>query len=208
MYNTELPNKADLPSSGQLLRSTVIAIVVAAVLLTTVVLPSEYGIDPTGIGRVAGLTQMGEIKMTLAEEAKRDREADASRTAAGPAQQPAAPATAPPATGESAAGRTDSMTVTLKPGQGIEIKLEMVKGATAKYDWTTTGGGLNFDLHGDNTSNAFISYKKGTSAESDSGDLVANFDGSHGWFWRNRTNGDVTITLKTSGEYTDIKRVV
>lgn len=208
MYNTELPNKADLPSSGQLLRSTVIAIVVAAVLLTTVVLPSEYGIDPTGIGRVAGLTQMGEIKMTLAEEAKRDREADASRTAAGPAQQPAAPATAPPATGEPAAGRTDSMTVTLKPGQGIEIKLDMMKGATAKYEWTTTGGGLNFDLHGDNASNAFISYKKGTSAESDSGDLVANFEGSHGWFWRNRTNGDVTVTLKTSGEYTDIKRVV
>ncbi len=206
MYNTELPNKADLPSSGQLLRSTIIAIVVAGVLLTTVVLPSEYGIDPTGIGRVAGLTQMGEIKMTLAEEAKRDREADASRNAAAPPQPQ--PAAAPPAQANPPAGRTDSMTVTLKPGQGVEIKLDMVKGAKAKYEWTTSGGGLNFDVHGDNASKAFISYKKGTNAEQDSGELVANFDGSHGWFWRNRTNGDVTVTLKTNGEYTDIKRVV
>ena len=34
------------------------------------VLPAEYGIDPTGVGRALGLTQMGEIKVQLAEEAK------------------------------------------------------------------------------------------------------------------------------------------
>ena len=68
MYNTDLPNRAELPSSTQLLRSTVLAIVAAAVLLATVVLPSEYAVDPTGIGRVLGLTQMGEIKMQLAAE--------------------------------------------------------------------------------------------------------------------------------------------
>ena len=36
------------------------------------------------------------------------------------------------------------------------------------------------------------------------GELVAAFDGSHGWFWRNRTTIPVTITLKTKGEYTEI----
>ena|SRR5215203_3532275 len=76
MYNSDLPTRAELPSSKQLLRSTIIAIVVAGILLITVVLPSEYGIDPTRIGRLLGLTEMGEIKTQLAAEAKKDREAD------------------------------------------------------------------------------------------------------------------------------------
>lgn len=33
------------------------------------ILPSEYGIDPTGFGRLTGLTITGRIKMQLAEEA-------------------------------------------------------------------------------------------------------------------------------------------
>ncbi len=214
MYNNDLPKREELPSSKHLLRSTIIALVIATVLLTTVVLPAEYGVDPIGIGRVLGLTQMGEIKTNLAEEAKRDREAAAAPPA------PAAPVAQERPTKQvpqsqsfgneptAEAGRNDSMTVTLKPGQGVEIKLDMVKGAKAAYEWTATGGGLNFDLHGDNASKAFISYKKGNNAERDSGELVADFDGSHGWFWRNRTSGEVTVTLKTSGVYSEIKRVV
>jgi hypothetical protein len=78
MYNTDLPNRADLPSSKKLLISTLLAIVIAAILLVTVVLPAEYGIDPTRIGRVLGLTQMGEIKTALAREAENDRKNVAS----------------------------------------------------------------------------------------------------------------------------------
>jgi len=48
------------------------------VLLLTTVLPAEYGIDPTGAGRVLGLTQMGEIKVRLAREAAADATADAA----------------------------------------------------------------------------------------------------------------------------------
>ena len=58
------------PSSRTLLRSTFLAATVAAVLLATVVLPAEYGVDPTGVGRVLGLTKMGEIKASLAREAE------------------------------------------------------------------------------------------------------------------------------------------
>ena len=36
---------------------------------------------------------------------------------------------------------------------------------------------------------------------------MATYDGSHGWFWRNRGSKAVTITLKTSGAYSEIKRV-
>lgn len=76
MYNSNIPTQAELPTSAQLLRSTIIAIVTAALLLVTVVLPSEYAIDPTGIGKLLGLTEMGEIKAQLAEEAEADAKAD------------------------------------------------------------------------------------------------------------------------------------
>jgi len=37
--------------------------------------------------------------------------------------------------------------------------------------------------------------------------LEAAFDGNHGWFWRNRGQADVTITLRTNGDYADIKQM-
>lgn len=43
---------------------------------------------------------------------------------------------------------------------------------------------------------------------SDEGELEAAFEGQHGWFWRNRTPSDVTVTLKTSGDYFELKRVM
>lgn len=210
MYNTDLPNRAELPSNKQLLRSTIVAIIVAAVLLVTIVLPAEYGIDPTRIGRVLGLTKMGEIKMTLAEEARKATAAENAQKNSGqtPAVQPKQNTATSQPTENNAATKSDEMTVTLKPGESAEIKLEMSKGAKANFEWTTSGGGLNHDTHGEGANKAFISYKKGTNVMSDAGELVADFDGSHGWFWRNRTNADVTVTIKTSGAYQSIKRVV
>jgi hypothetical protein len=85
MFNTDLPSRADLPTAAQLARSTRRAALAAAAILALVVLPAEYGIDPTGAGRLVGLTEMGEIKRQLAAEA----EADAVLAAAEAA--PAAP---------------------------------------------------------------------------------------------------------------------
>ena len=65
------PN-APVPSVRALIRSTLIALAAAATLLVTAVLRAAYGIDPTGVGRVLGLTQMGELKMRLAREAAAD----------------------------------------------------------------------------------------------------------------------------------------
>ena len=75
MYNTDMPSRSELPSSAQLIRSTIIAAIVALVLLVTVVMPSEYALDPTGAGRLLGLTEMGEIKAQLVEEAAADEAA-------------------------------------------------------------------------------------------------------------------------------------
>jgi len=66
----------DLPSLPQLRRATLVAVVIAAMLVVTAVLPAEYGIDPTGLGRRLGLTQMGRLKQELAREAEADARAD------------------------------------------------------------------------------------------------------------------------------------
>ncbi len=65
MYNTQIPQDVELPSTKKLVKSTIIAAVSAAVVLVTVVMPAEYNIDPTGVGKVLGLTTMGEIKQSL-----------------------------------------------------------------------------------------------------------------------------------------------
>ena len=72
MYNSNIPADRELPSTPKLIKSTVLAAIGAAVLLVTVVMPAEYAIDPTGFGKLTGLQQMGEIRVSLAEEAAQE----------------------------------------------------------------------------------------------------------------------------------------
>lgn len=218
MYNTDIPTCAELPTSAQLLRSTVIAIVAAAAILVTIVLPAEYAIDPTGVGRALGLAEMGEIKAQLAEEAERDRATDQQ------SGLPAMPSSdqrsslidrifsefiigSAAAQTTAVAARSDEMTITLKPGEGSEVKLIMRQGAKVNFAWTVSGGVVNFDLHGDGGGQQ-TSYEKGRGVPSAEGVLEAAFDGNHGWFWRNRGRADVTVTLRTNGDYAEIKRMM
>jgi hypothetical protein len=162
-----------------------------------------------------GLTEMGEIKTQLAEEAEADRNRDLQNAV------PEAPAA--PQQGSSLLNRiyaeflvgsayaqetrTDEMSLTLAPGDGAEIKLVMVKGAKTNYAWTANGAVVNFDTHGDGGGEN-ISYQKGRGVAEDEGVLEAAFDGNHGWYWRNRSDAVVTVTLKTTGAYTQIKRMM
>ena len=65
----------------------------------------------------------------------------------------------------------------------------------------------NFDVHADSKKSNidYFPYYKGSDVKRE-GTLEAAFEGSHGWFWRNRTKEPLTITIKTNGEYTSIKR--
>ena len=215
MFNTPLPTVNELPSTRKLVRSTVIALLTAIGLLVTVVMPSEYAVDPTGVGRALGLTQMGELKIILAQEALADAappQAIAPAPAPAPqiAQiQPAALPATQPAAATAPALKTNQMTVTLKPGEGTEIKLEVLKDKAVSYEWTAAGGPVNYDTHGEpynGEKGYFHSYNKGKQVKSDKGEFTAIFDGTHGWFWRNRSTNDVTITLKTSGDYLGVKQ--
>jgi hypothetical protein len=225
MYNVNVPPESELPSSRTLVKSTLIAAGVALVLLVTVVLLAEYGVDPTGFGRVTGLKRMGEIKMALAREAASSDAAANAATATADEAPAAAPDVAPvvapavaPAVASSpaatpatdSAARSDESRVTLAPGQAAEIKLAMRKGARVRYSWATDRGVLNFDMHADREVAPAIkyhNYAKGQGRASDEGELVAAFEGRHGWFWRNRGTEAVTVTLRTQGDYQDIKRL-
>ncbi len=206
MQNANKPDPADLPSTGKLLKSTAVAVVVAAGLLVTIVLPAEYGTDPTRVGSLLGLTEMGRIKMQLAAEARAEEGVSQPAPVASPAAV-TAPTVAPPTVPTAPTGRTDETVLTLAPDQGAEIKLVMEEGARVRYVWSSSGGRINFDVHADRPGTSYHGYSKGSSRREE-GDLTAAFTGSHGWFWRNRTGETVTITLQTNGAYTEVKRVV
>jgi hypothetical protein len=228
MYNTDMPLRSELPSSAQLIRSTIIAAIVALVLLVTVVMPSEYALDPTGAGRLLGLTEMGEIKIQLVEEVAADEAAqmvavqpsineavsepvepvfeaavvdvEAEPEVAPKVEQPAPTMAAEPEW-------QDEVRVVLTPGEGTEFKLTMQKGAVARFAWVSEGGPVNFDTHGDGGGRS-ISYEKGRDVPEDQGELKAAFSGNHGWFFRNRNDNDITLVLRTDGDYGELKRAM
>ena len=205
MYNANPPADRELPSTGKLIKSTVLAAIGAMVLLVTIVMPAEYGIDPTGIGKLTGLQQMGEIRVSLEEEAAQEEVAKqtASTTVVTPAEL-----TTQQTTSDTPALRSDTTTLTLVPNKGAEIKVTLKKGQRVNYEWTSTGK-VNFDNHGDSKALNinYHGYGKGIAQSTDKGSIEAAFDGKHGWFWRNRTKEPVTITLATKGEYSSIQRV-
>jgi hypothetical protein len=253
------PNVQSVPATpGGLIRSTLLAAGAAGAILVLFWLPAEYGIDPTGVGALTGLTEMGEIKQQLAAEAEADAltaagavDAPAPAVAApeilarldqidaqlaaivsvigaapGPTEAPVAAELPPvevapasePAQAEAAAPDpveatvaeatapqwTDKVSYTLNPGEGIEVKLAMEEGQTARFAWTVNGGAVNFDMHGDGSGQK-ISYEQGRAVPEQAGELTAAFTGNHGWFWRNRTDAPVTVTLRTAGDYAELK---
>lgn len=208
MFNSQLPPLSELPTSRQLVGSTFLAAGAAAVLLATVVLPSEYGIDPTGIGKALSLTQMGEIKQQLANEAAADAAQDQAAAAISVEENPAPVSKAETKQAASAYSRSDVTRVTLAPGEGAEVKVTAAKAARIAYEWSVEGGVVNYDTHADAPGISYHGYSKGKQSAGEKATLVAAFDGKHGWFWRNRTGKPVTVILKTSGAYTEIKRVV
>jgi hypothetical protein len=257
-------NVQSVPATpGGLIRSTLIAAGAAGAILVLFWLPAEYGIDPTGVGALTGLTEMGEIKQKLSAEAEADAQAAAALAAApaiptaafvpeevlqrldridaklaalatviGVPVAPAEPAPAPelapqpapvaevpvavtPDPVEAAVVEAteaapaapewrDEVSYTLAPGEGVEVKLVMEEGQVARFAWTANGGVVNYDTHADGGGQS-LSYEQGRAVPEQAGELVAAFTGNHGWFWRNRTDAPVTLTLRTAGQYAEMR---
>ena len=97
----------------------------------------------------------------------------------------------------------DVITVTIPARGDKEYKLHLAEGATLNYSWQTDRGKLFFDFHGEpkgDTTGRFTSYLKNTKSRSN-GSLVAAFEGTHGWYWKNQNSVPAVITLRTIGEY-------
>lgn len=218
MYNSDIPTRAELPSSAQLIKSTIIAAIAAVAILVTIVLPAEYAIDPTGVGRLLKLTEMGEIKIQLAAEAEADRAKDQGipqDKRSGLLDKvlaflisPAAANDRPAVMAQATVTRTDETVITLKPTEGVEYKMELPRGAQVQFTWSVEGGVVNYDMHGtQKESGKEQSYKAARGVPGDKDVLTAGFDGTHGWFFRNRGSGPVTVKLTTTGNYKEIKKV-
>lgn len=202
------------PSTKSLLKATAIAVIAACVLLMTIVLPAEYGIDPTGIGTKLGLTKLGEAAATPSPETSKAAETIAVDAKPAEAQldavgQPLKPVDDSVVTKHEGTYHEETMTVTLEPGKGAEIKAHMKGGETFVFNWAVAGGDVASDFHGekvDAKKDEYTSYWIDGAMANASGSFTAPFDGRHGWYWLNRGDKPVTVTVKVSGFYKDLFR--
>lgn len=200
------PYESNPPSGKSILISVLVAVVGAAAVLVTVILPAEYNIDPTRIGAVLGLTALNAPTRTIqivdvvgGNEKYREAaipDAGEPMPLPNPAvfQQKAVPA------------RTETVTVTLQPGQETEVKALMKTAQVVLFSWQAEGGQVYVDFHGHEpgAGDAWVRYEEQQAGTAGNGSLVAPFAGEHGWFWLNVSEKPVTLTLSLNGYYESI----
>ena len=218
MNTTQTTVQAQAPSLRSLAIATVVALLAAGAILIAFVLPAEYGIDPLGTGRALGLTSLasatGEpVKTTTADKAAPPvQTADARKTAINPVLVPSPTGDAPTVKDTFIAERDpfqfDSREITLEPGEGMEIKYNMKKGAGLLYSWTASAP-VFFEFHGEpdvkpagkEGTDYYESYelddKKGGGQAR--GTFLAPSTGIHGWFWENKSDKPVKLKLVSAG---------
>ena len=178
-----MQSAASVPSGRSLAKATMVALILGGVVLVTTVLPAEYGIDPMGTGRALGLLDLY-----------------TSETAA------ATPAVIVPTEGgpvfdQTSAYAADSRTFTIGAYGTLEFKYHLEGGAAMLYEWKATEP-VSFDFHTERegSPDASDTFEKGEASEQ-RGAYVAPYAGIHGWYWKNNTDRDVTITLTSTGFY-------
>jgi len=178
-------------SKRAIAKATGIALAVALLILFTTVLPAEYGIDPLKTGAALGLTGLSKASDTKT----------AGRTT---------PAQVGIYTAQPNPYKVDSEDLSLRPGEGVEIKYHMQKGAGMVYVWKATGK-VQFEFHGEPdqkpNKDYFESYELDNKVGQDHsyGSFTAPTTGIHGWFWENKEQKEVMIHLTTAGFYASAK---
>lgn len=175
------PELMGRPSSSRVLWTVAAAFVTAAFLLVTMVLPAEYGIDPLGTGQALGLLRLANVPTVVSA--------------------PVVAATGGPLSKREGAYRADTAEFSLLPSGGfVEYHYHLEKGAAMLFEWAATGA-LELDFHAQADgapSDVAETFEKGR-ARSGRGSYLAPYTGLHGWYWENRTNEVVRITLSSTG---------
>lgn len=202
-----------LPSTRRLVKATVLSVVVAYALLVTIVMPAEFGIDPLGTGRLLGLNALKDTAASApspAVEVPRSEGRESNETLAAKAKAAFGAAegqTLDAAAFSSSEGAINkhTMTLTLEPGKGAEVKSALKAGQGLVFNWTSTGA-VAVDMHGErpDVKNAWTSYSVEAAQQRASGTFVASFDGTHGWYWQNRGETPVEVNIEVVGFQTDL----
>lgn len=185
----------ELPSKRRLAKTTAIALVVAAGILVTVVLPAEYGIDPLGTGAALGLMP---LSGTSSEPEK----------AVTPGSAMAPPVQEGPVAHYAAEYKFDSTELALGPYEYLEYKYRLEKGASMLYSWTASATVIH-DFHGEPEgapSESAESFDKRGRTRAH-GSFSAPFSGIHGWYWENPGGETITIRLTTTGFYSSAQEI-
>ncbi|MCP4810689.1 MAG: hypothetical protein GY913_10710 [Proteobacteria bacterium] len=171
-----------LPSKAELFRASLVALGVTVVLVVIAVLPAEYAVDPTGLGRKLGLLHLGELK----------KSAELGRH---------------PLVERESVFQEQVVTLTLAAGRGTEVKALMREDDQLMYRWTASGP-VYFDLHAEPAGelrDVFESFETGTLSEAE-GVYTPTFEGSHGWYWKNEGAEPITLELRVTGTFARVER--
>jgi hypothetical protein len=147
------------------------ALLLALALLLTAILPAEYGWDPLGTGAALDLLGLAGGETSSLIE------------------QPEV-------------WRDDRIEFKLAPFEAVEYKYRLAADATILFQWSADSEVL-YDMHAE-PDGAAPGYAQSFSKKRDissGGSYTAPFAGIHGWYWQNRGQQDVTVTLQTSGFY-------
>jgi hypothetical protein len=171
-----------LPSLKKLLLSTGIAVVAAAAILVTIVLPAEYGIDPLGTGQLLGLDALsaGNSNVVMGGDGFNSGQYEIKLQS----------------------GEGMEYKAAMEKDAAITYTWE-VRGARTNA--------VIFDFHGEPTEGNFPdgyfkSYGEGEGSMG-KGTFVAPFTGIHGWYWENVSGEPVTVVVKLAGRYSSFDRI-
>ncbi len=181
--NSKTSDTEVLPASkGKVLLAALLAFILAAVVLSVFILPAEFNRDPLGVGEALGITGLSQPAAESAETVRK----------------------------EEGAFLRDSVSFQLLPFEFVEYKYELSKGASMLYRWSVAksrsgeASAVSFDFHGESheVEDYEESYSEGE-GDHEGGTFIAPFEGIHGWFWANHGAEAVTVTLSTTGYYTE-----
>lgn len=209
MTNEDSIATVEVPSKKRILEATGLAALVAMIIFFTVVMPAELGKDPLHTGAALGLMNLSKS----VDAAPTAPAATIDATPGAPTVQAGAAGEAPAIKGTFVAQpdryRIDSRELKLGPGEGLEIKYHMQKGAGMVYSWTANAKVL-YEFHGEPDvkpagapEDYFESYEKDDAVgkNQSNGTFTSPSTGIQGWFWDNESRAPVTVKLFTAGFY-------
>jgi hypothetical protein len=164
-----------------------VGLLVAGLLLVTVVLPSEYAVDPLGVGAKLGLLDLGTVGKQVAALNASTGSGATQAALIVPQEKPFS---------------EDKVQFVLQPKGSIEYKYRLEKGEALLFSWQATAS-VNYEFHAepDGAPRGYAQSYEKSSASGKSGTLTAPFPGIHGWYWENPTDQPVTVTLSSAGFY-------